>query len=110
MRFIAIIKRSIAKQYKVKKVSTHRCNLVILYIARKLCTNEHMVDEIEKTHDQQIPRLAEIRSKDIFQAIISDQKIFSLKKKPKNIKQCANKILENVFGIHTEIDIDNNGY
>lgn len=108
MRFIAIIKRSISKQYKVKKISTHRCNLVIIYIARKLCTNEHMVDEIEKTHDQQIPRLAEIRSKDIFQAIISDQEIFSLKKKPKNIKQCADKILENVFGIYNEIDIDNN--
>merc|ERR1712228_441138 len=78
---------------------SNRMNMVIVYIARKLCVNEHMIDEIERTHDQQIPRLAQIRAKDIFEAIISDQQIFEKRKKPKNIKEAAHNVLENVFGI-----------
>ena len=63
MRFITVLKRTIARQYKVEHIATHRLQLVIIFIARKLITTEHMFDEIERTHDQQIPRLAEIRSK-----------------------------------------------
>eukprot|EP00485_Elphidium_margaritaceum_P007506 CAMPEP_0202691102 /NCGR_PEP_ID=MMETSP1385-20130828/5907_1 /ASSEMBLY_ACC=CAM_ASM_000861 /TAXON_ID=933848 /ORGANISM="Elphidium margaritaceum" /LENGTH=696 /DNA_ID=CAMNT_0049346453 /DNA_START=62 /DNA_END=2152 /DNA_ORIENTATION=+ len=104
VQFISILKYAISKQYKVKKVATHRCNTIGVYIARKLCVHEVMLggDEIEKTHDQQIPRLAEIRSSDIFQAIIGDQQIFPGKKLPKTIKQAAHKILENVFGIQPQ--------
>lgn len=65
MRFMAILKRTIARQYGVKHIATHRLHLIIVYVARKLAVNEHMVDEIERTHGQQIPRLAEIRSKGI---------------------------------------------
>jgi hypothetical protein len=102
MRFISRLKRAIASEYKVENIGTYKLNVIIIYIARKLCVNEHMVDEIERTHDQQVPRLAIIRCNDIFQAILTNQKIFD--KKPKNIKQAANKILENVFGIDNNND------
>eukprot|EP00484_Ammonia_sp_Unknown_P023766 CAMPEP_0197031498 /NCGR_PEP_ID=MMETSP1384-20130603/10487_1 /TAXON_ID=29189 /ORGANISM="Ammonia sp." /LENGTH=718 /DNA_ID=CAMNT_0042461031 /DNA_START=210 /DNA_END=2366 /DNA_ORIENTATION=+ len=114
MRFIAILKRAMAKQYKVTAIATYRLNAVAIYVARKLCVNEHMMDEIEKTHDQQIPRLAEIRSKDIFTAIVCGHKIFQnannphkSKKnaKPKNIQQAGNLILQNVFGIRVDDDL-----
>ncbi len=65
MRFMAILKRAIAKQYNVRHIATHRLQLVIIFIARKLVNNEHMMDEIERTDNQQIPRLAEIRSKGV---------------------------------------------
>jgi len=100
MRFAAVLKRAIGKQFGVKRIATHRLHLVIIFVARKLVTNEHMVDEIERTHDQQIPRLAEIRSKDIFQAVISDRTIFRGKRRmPKNIKEASHRILHKVYGI-----------
>lgn len=101
-KFMLVLKRALAKQYRLKsmkQVPSHRLSLIVIYVARKLCVHEHVVDEIERTHDQQIPRLAEIRAKDIFQAIIADQNIFRKHRKPSNIKEASHAILENVFGI-----------
>ncbi len=56
MRFIAILKRAIAKQYFVTNVC-HRCNAVIICVARTLMhkrnTEEHRNDESENMNTNQ---------------------------------------------------------
>merc|ERR1719195_2447522 len=92
-RFIASLKQIVGREYGVERVATHRLHLVVIFVARKLVTNEHVADEIKRTHDQQIPRLAEIRSKDLFQAVVTDHHMFGRRRMPKSVRQASLRIL-----------------
>ena len=85
------------------KIETARINEIIIIIGRKLSIDDHMWDDIDRTNDDQISSLAQMRVKTIFEHIIKAQdltKIFD--RKPLSAMQVATAILKSVF------DIDNN--
>jgi len=82
----------------IYKIKTHKIINIFTIIARKLCSNEYMQEEIDRTHEQQVPRLAEIRGRDLFEDILNNKNIFE-NKIPKNANQTAKLILKNVYAV-----------
>ena len=82
------------------KIETSRINEIIIIIGRKLSIDDHMIEEIDRTNDDQIGILAQMRVKAVFNSIIKAQDLNKLfKNKPLSRMAVATDILQYVFGI-----------
>ena len=90
------------KKKKAKKVKTFKVNDVMVIVARKLCV--HCRDDIDTKLISEVPKFAESKTKDIFQALINGNKIF--KTNPKSKMDAAKQILLEVYNVKvTELNI-----
>ena len=51
---------------KKKDIKTYELAEIVVYVGRKLCTDDNMQDEIQIAHFEHISKLAAIRSYDVF--------------------------------------------
>ncbi len=82
------------------KVETHMLNDMVVIVGRKLSIDSHMIDDIDRTSEEQVPRLAELRVRSVFEAIVraQDLNVF-FGRKPQSSMDVATVILHRVFGI-----------
>ena len=82
------------------KVETHRLNEMVVIVGRKLSIDSHMIDDIDRTSEDQVPRLAELRVKSVFEAIVRAQDFNAFfGRKPQSSMDVATVLLSQVFGI-----------
>jgi len=99
-------------QAQVKfNIDIDKINDIVIIIARKLSIDEHMIEDIDRTNDEQIPHLAAQRVKNIFNKIINTQdlnQMFLSKngKKPLCAMNVATAVLKHVFGIDNNQEND----
>jgi len=82
------------------KVETHQLNDMVVIVGRKLSIDLHMIDDIDRTPDDQVPRLAEMRVRTVFEGIVRAQDFNSFfEGKPQSSMDVATVLLSKVFGI-----------
>lgn len=91
------------------KVETHRLNEMVVIVGRKLSIDSHMIDDIDRTSEEQVPRLAELRVRSVFEAIVRAQDLNALfGRKPQSAMDVATVLLHQVFGIENNEATDSN--
>jgi len=87
-------------------IETDKLNDIVIIIARKLSIDEHMIEDIDRTQEEQLPQLAQMRVRRVFEYILNCadfNKFFGAK--PLSAMDVATAILKNVFGMN---DLQNN--
>jgi len=82
------------------EVDTDKLNDIVIIIARKLCIDEHMIEDIDRTQEEQIPRLAQMRVQRVFEYLLNCRDFNQLfDGKPLSAMDVAIAILNSVFGM-----------
>ena len=82
------------------KVDTHKLNDMVVIVGRKLSIDNHMIDDIEGISEEQVPKLAEMRVRTVFEAIVRVQDFNDFfGRKPQSSMDVATVLLSRVFGI-----------
>jgi len=91
-------------------IKVHQIKEIMIIVCRKLCLDKQTQNEISRVDTPEIIRLAEIRTRDILEAIVSGQNILHNHNKNEKLHfnmvahspiHAAERILENVFGIES---------
>merc|ERR1712130_148484 len=52
-------------------IETDKLNDIVIIIGRKLSIDEHMIEDIDRTQEEQIPQLAQMRVQRVFEYILN---------------------------------------
>jgi len=94
------------------KVETHRLNSIVVVMARKLSIHENLLQELDRISDRRhIPRLAEMRVKNVFESILKVKDLNRLfrGRSPRSAMDVASALLRHCFGIESSDRLQING-
>jgi len=94
------------------KVETHRLNSIVVVMARKLSIHENLLQELDRISDRRhIPRLAEMRVKNVFERILKVKDLNALfrGRSPRSAMDVASGMLRHCFGIESSDRLQING-